>query len=384
MANLLDYISWRGDLPVCSAAPLNDLDALSFARFSYLPLGEAPLEDGDCIAQVWEKMKELPPESFRRQDRTLLEQMAESPRYRAMQVTDYEKINDPEEEKQFAAVTLQTGKDEITVSFCGTDSTVYGWKEDFNMSFMEEVPAQATALRYAGKVFARYPKKRVRLVGHSKGGNLAVYVYYMIPPADRRRVIHVKNFDGPGFHEELLEEVAERTIVNRIFSYLPADSVFGRILERREPEHIVLSEDHDLEQHDIYNWQVNRTGFVPAESFSDNSNITKTVIDKVMYQNTPSDRKKYIDTIYNVIASTSAETTAEFRQGFPQNIPTILRTLSELPQDDWKLLTQISREFGSAFATERAKVQGEKLSQAAEPLLRLLGGESRKTDEEEK
>ena len=36
MANLLDYLAWRGDLPL-SAVPLCDVDALIFARLSYVP-----------------------------------------------------------------------------------------------------------------------------------------------------------------------------------------------------------------------------------------------------------------------------------------------------------------------------------------------------------
>ena len=45
MANLLDYLAWRGDLPL-SAVPLCDVDALIFARLSYVPF------DGIAEARV--------------------------------------------------------------------------------------------------------------------------------------------------------------------------------------------------------------------------------------------------------------------------------------------------------------------------------------------
>ena len=36
MTDLFDYIEWRGDLPL-TAVPLCDVDALLFARLSYMP-----------------------------------------------------------------------------------------------------------------------------------------------------------------------------------------------------------------------------------------------------------------------------------------------------------------------------------------------------------
>ncbi len=362
MANIIDYLQWRGDLPVCPLAPFNDLDAVILARFSYLPLYELSLSENETVPSVRDKSLPLNDESFRRQDRELMTLMADSTRFSEVSVTDYVKENDPKEEKQFAAVTLHLSDKEMAISFCGTDSTVYGWKEDFNMSFMEEVPAQSAALEYAKTIFAKYPEKKVRLIGHSKGGNLAVYVFYMLTPQEQNRVIHVKNFDGPGFHDDFLDEVAKPTLLNRIFTFLPQDSVFGRILERREPYTVVSSTEQGVNQHDVYSWNVLPTSLETADSLSDYSNIVATVISKVMYHNSPENRKKYIDGVYNIVTATSATTTAEFREGFPNNIPTLLKTRNEMSTEEKALLDQITREFGSAFAETTAKTQGEKLS----------------------
>ena len=37
MANILDYIEWRGDLPI-KDVPLSEADALVFSRAAYMPL----------------------------------------------------------------------------------------------------------------------------------------------------------------------------------------------------------------------------------------------------------------------------------------------------------------------------------------------------------
>lgn len=379
MANIIDYLHWRGDLPVCPTAPFNDLDSVCLARFSYLPLYELSLTADETVASVRDKSLTLENESFRRQDRELLTLMADSTRFSSFAVTDYVKENDPEEEKQFAAVTLHLSDSELAISFCGTDSTVYGWKEDFNMSFMEEVPAQSAALEYAKKIFTRYPDKKIRLIGHSKGGNLAVYVFYMLSPQEQNRVIHVKNFDGPGFHDDFLDEVARPTLLNRIFTFLPQDSVFGRILERRESYTVVNSTEQGVNQHDVYSWTVHPTSLEAAEGLSDYSNIIATVISKVMYQNSPENRKKYIDGVYNIVTATSATTTAEFREGFPSNIPTLLKTRNEMSSEEKTLLDQITREFGSAFAETTAKTQGEKLSHLVQDIGSRI---TRKSDDE--
>ena len=363
MNNILDYLAWRGDLPLGNQFPLNDLDCLALARFSYLPLNKLPLNDHETVASINGKTHNLPDEDFRRQDRKLLELMAEGDRFSQVEVTDYVKTNVPEEEKQFGAVTLHLSPRDMAISFCGTDSTVYGWKEDFNMSFEEEVPAQASAKEYALRVMEKYPEKKVRLIGHSKGGNLAVFVFYTLPEELQKRVIYVKNFDGPGFHNDFLDRCATPSLLNRIFTFLPQDSVFGRILERREAFRVISSEETGVEQHDVYHWNLTPAGFVAADALSDYSNIIDTVISKVLYQNTREDRKRYIDGIYEFVQATSAETTAEFRKGFPNNIPTILHTINTMPEEERKLINQITLEFGSAFAETTAKTQGEKLSQ---------------------
>ena len=128
MNNILDYLAWRGDLPLGNQFPLNDLDCLALARFSYLPLNKLPLNDHETVASINGKTHNLPDEDFRRQDRKLLELMAEGDRFSQVEVTDYVKTNVPEEEQQFGAVTLHLSPRDMAISFCGTDSTVYGWK----------------------------------------------------------------------------------------------------------------------------------------------------------------------------------------------------------------------------------------------------------------
>ena len=82
---------------------------------------------------------------------------------------------EPETEKQFSAITVILPDNTIYVSYRGTDNTLIGWKEDFNMIFKSHIASQISAKEYLENIAKKYPNKKIRIGGHSKGGNLAVY-----------------------------------------------------------------------------------------------------------------------------------------------------------------------------------------------------------------
>ncbi len=170
MANILDYLDWRGDLTLAQS-PLNEVDNLILAELSFVDFsgivpgpGEgkgislhraaeayfARFSEGEPI-----HMGVLVPEEIPH----LLRKMAESPRFRNMQLNCYEDWLDTARAEQFAALTVETGDGALYLSFRGTDDTLAGWKEDFNMSFMTEVPAQRKAVEYTERVARQYPRR---------------------------------------------------------------------------------------------------------------------------------------------------------------------------------------------------------------------------------
>ncbi len=86
----------------------------------------------------------------------------------------------------------------------GTDDTIVGWKEDFNMSYQHPIPAQIQAVSYIDEVAAQ-TKKKIRIGGHSKGGNLAVYGAARCKSKFKKRIINIYNNDGPGFDEAFIK-----------------------------------------------------------------------------------------------------------------------------------------------------------------------------------
>lgn len=111
---------------------------------------------------------------------------------------------EPETEKQFSAITVILPDNTIYVSYRGTDNTLIGWKEDFNMSFKSHIASQISAKEYLENIAKKYPNKKIRIGGHSKGGNLAVYASIFADSEVKKRIINVYNNDGPGFNEDII------------------------------------------------------------------------------------------------------------------------------------------------------------------------------------
>lgn len=130
--------------------------------------------------------------------------LAASPRFRAVEVGLYLSEFDPAREMQFAAMTFFYRDAFAFVGFRGTDESIVGWKEDFNMAYAMPVPAQDQASRYLAAAAPCLPE-RIIVGGHSKGGNLAEYAALHAPADVQNRIVRVYNLDGPGFKEDVRE-----------------------------------------------------------------------------------------------------------------------------------------------------------------------------------
>ena len=152
MANINDYIDWRGDLPINEIYKFNEIDSMILARFSYLIFDRIKMQEIETIESISNKMKKFKNEEFRfNGDKELITKLGISKRFKNLKVTDFVEKNEEVNEKQFGAITVHISEKELYVSYIGTDQTILGWKEDFNMSFMETVPCQLDGKRLSRK-----------------------------------------------------------------------------------------------------------------------------------------------------------------------------------------------------------------------------------------
>ena len=160
MANIHDYLLWRGDIKLSEEHPFNEVDSLILARLSYLPFDKVDIKEKETIKELSKRLINLDEKDFLYNgDKELAIFVGKSSRFNNLLVTDFVKIDDKETEKQFGAITVHLPNDELYVSYLGTDKTINGWKEDFNMAFMDNVPCQISGLEYLESISKKYNDK---------------------------------------------------------------------------------------------------------------------------------------------------------------------------------------------------------------------------------
>lgn len=322
MASMLDYIAWRGDLSFSSSAP-NEVDALIFSTLSYIPFRgsvERNPEKPVLLRQAAREFFDIPdPEGYIRtqNDLELLKAAGESQRFGNIRIAEYRKIFIKERDTQFAAVTFLLDDGSIFISFRGTDNTLVGWKEDFSMCFRREIPSQKLAKQYLQDVLMDHSGP-VRVSGHSKGGNVAVYAVSQSVPVIRERILEVYNQDGPGFSEAFLEDPGYRQILPILHTQVPQSSVIGMILNRAEPIAIVKSNQSGIMQHDPFSWEVQGNRLVAVDSLSGNSIFLQLTIKNWLLGMDMEARVRMVDMLFDLLTSGDVEVTGDLFQ--PKNL----------------------------------------------------------------
>ncbi len=342
MANINDYLKWRGDIKISKESPFNEIDSMILARFSYLLFDRIPMKRVETIESISLKMKDFPNKDFLYNgDKELITNLGVSLRFKNLKVTDYKARSDVSTEEQFGAITIHLSSKELYISFLGTDKTINGWKEDFNMGFMENVPCQITGRNYTRKIATKYPHKKIRLGGHSKGGNVAIYAGLTSSRRIQRRIIKIYNYDGPGFGDNVFKTYGKKAIMSKIETYVPQDSIVGRVLEHYEKVTVVLSLEKGLFEHDIFSWQVFKDYLITVDKNTELSeNIDKTITEW-FYSTTVDQRKILVDIIFELFYATKATTFEEIVQDLKGNVPKILKKYGEIPKQDKKVITEM-------------------------------------------
>jgi len=245
MANINDYLKWRGDLTF-QADAFNSIDALMFSLLSYVNLDSALSKPANRLtireaATIYFQMNK-PDEKEEEKDFIsrvpfLLRDAGESARYADIEMSDYENIVDTDSNVQMAAITFHLPDGTDFVAFRGTDSTIVGWKEDFRMS-LGATEGQKLCAQYIDRIAETYCKP-IRTGGHSKGANFAQYAAVFCSLKTRERITEVWSMDGPGLHESLKADEAFDEVNPRIIRIVPEQSMIGMIYSDDDEDMVV-------------------------------------------------------------------------------------------------------------------------------------------------
>ena len=348
MANVCDYVKWRGDISL-EQSKFNEIDNLILSRFSYFPFDKI-IKENEVVT-----IKELS-ERFKKQDIRklpilwkddvdLFPLMGESERFGKLLATKYINKIDQEQEKQFAAITVLMPDNTIFVSYRGTDNTIVGWKEDLNMSFKSHIASQISAKKYLEIIAQEYPDKKIRIGGHSKGGNVAVYAATFVNKEIKDRIINVYNNDGPGFCDDVIETPEYKEMIEKVHTYIPQSSVIGRLMNHREKYTVVKSVQKGIMQHDLYSWEVLGTEFITLEEVTNGSEFVDKTIKEWLEKVEPAKREQVIDVIFAILNTTDAQTMKEIKSNWFTSARTMIASYKNIDNETKEMIWQTLNEL---------------------------------------
>ena len=344
MANLLDYLDWRGDLTL-EQSPFNEVDNLILAELSYLDFrGIVPQVGQQGGIELWLAAEEffarypagekielgvLLPDELP----IMLEKMAASRRFGSMRLGCLEDRLDEARTEQFAALAVETGDGAVYLSFRGTDDTLAGWKEDFEMACLEVIPAQKQALEYLQAAAKQYPRRKLRLGGHSKGGNLAVYAAVFAPIRLQNRISVVWSNDGPGFRMNPMQLPAYQRMRDRIRSIVPKSSVVGMLLEHDEDYTVVDSSQKGLMQHDGFSWQVLGSSFIKLREMTCKTCLTNLGLRDWLRDLPVEKRSAFVEALFQVLTASGAKTLTDLKADSLKGVAAMVKATKDLDKE---------------------------------------------------
>lgn len=344
MANMFDYLSWRGDL-TASADGWNEIDALIMATCCYSDFPEASAPGARRTLR--EIAAALPPadqEARTAEKRSLIEAMAASKRFGSLMIHDFVNVVDTNRSIQFSAVTADAPDGSAFVAFRGTDSTLVGWKEDFMMAFETPVPAQTAALQYLERIASRQAGP-LRLAGHSKGGNLAVYAAMNAGASTQARIEAVYSFDGPGLDEASIRSEGYQRIRGRIRSFVPQASIVGMLLAYHPDYTVVKSDGLGIAQHYTKSWQVLGPRFVEMEQLNRGSEVIDQTLHEWLRACSPEQRRVFVNTLFDILQSTNAVALSDMRRNVRASATAILEATRRVDPATGRMIRQLLGRF---------------------------------------
>lgn len=355
---MLDYIARYGETPMAEL-PFGAVDNLIFAELSYCDFSNAAAQMPGRLSALRAHLAG----GVKQPDDELLNRLSASARYGDVVAYHFVDHFDPVQMLQFAAVTLLLPDGTAYVSFRGTDSTLVGWKEDFNLAFATPVPAQLEAVRYLKQV-ADVLACPLRVGGHSKGGNLAVYAAAFVGEDVQERILNVFNNDGPGHDLATLESAGYRRIEKKLQTFIPKSSIIGMLLEHGDDYRIVDSDAHGLWQHNPYSWQLNGEDFVYLQHTTASSDRMNESIRQWLNHMDVEKRRRFTDTVYEVLSASEVRSVGQLISDFRSSLPSIIAATKNLDPEEKHMLAELATQFVRVASVQYGQLAREQLGTA--------------------
>ncbi len=361
MADMIDYISWRGDLTF-DEREVNIVDILIMSQFALLDLNGVVEKRKVSLDAMRNKMykigrADVPVGLLAPRDMVgLMNAAADSERFKKVKLHNRIEITDTSNDTQITALTADLPNNVRIVIFSGTGDTIVAWKEDFNLMY-KEIPAQKVATEYLEEM-ARNWYGELYVTGHSKGGHLTLYSAVNCDKRTRAKITAAYSFDGPGLNEKQSDNLVESPIYDRIYNVIPEGSIVGRLFCHKEQTRIVRSDNTGLIQHDAFNWYVTKDGFEYSDKNLDWSDEINTLTKNIIDEMDDKKREEFTEAFYKVLYGSGATTLTDLMSKGKET----LEAYRNLSSEEKSVLLEISNKLMGDRTVRKLLVENIKSS----------------------
>lgn len=251
MYTIYDYLLFYKDKNI--EKELNDIDLLFLTLLSYLPIDSfnGVKSFNEFIDYAFNFRNNARKGTIGDKAYDLLNIVKDGKRYKDLEI--YNPLFIKDNNTQFGGLTFRINNNTI-ISYKGTDKSFIGWIENFRLSYKYPTYTQSIAYDYLKdniNVFDR----NIYIVGHSKGGNLALSSLYLSNNSIFKRIKKVINFDGPGLRYNEFNSDRFNKISSKLVNYVPSGSIVGVLMDNKK-YNVVKSNDIAWKEHYPTSWQL--------------------------------------------------------------------------------------------------------------------------------
>ena len=331
------------------------LDALALTELAYLPFedlvpAEISVQNYISLQHLAEQFEEkfqgkYPPLGMVNAHRLkLLSYLSSFKRYKHIKALGFANDVSLDSQKQFAAITYQIRPKEYLVVFRGTDDSIIGWKEDFHLTYMKEIPAQLAARDYLKEVLDKLDGK-VWLAGHSKGGNLATYAACHVETSIQDRVQKVYSFDAPGLHSSIRNSDNFKAIEGKILSIIPENSIVGMMLDTPDTDLVVKSKTFGLLQHLMVSWEIEGDQFKVVPKVTEDSIQVDQTLKSWTASLSEEELRDFFDLFFGLFIEADIHRFGDITVDTPVKIQKLIENRRNLTPDQAAMMDRLSRQL---------------------------------------
>lgn len=315
MPNLNTYIKEYGNISF-NEKPFCDADAVALCYISYMPFCKAVSADineepvpfskacRDLFAIRGYEHKPVGLVLVKKISETMMA-MANCKRFYEAKLAACAECFERKPAVQFNAATLLLPDGTVVINFQGTDDTLVGWLEDFDILIEESIPSEQLAIDYIKDVAEKY-EGDIIICGHSKGGFISQYAALYSQKEIRDRIKAVYNLEGPGFRTfEFIDTEAYKEILPRYKHFVPQSSLIGMMLSHDDDYTVVKSSVHlGPMEHELSTWQIEGDSLVTCNELTKAGKISDLVMYDIITQLPPEQSRAVGKILGNIVDAT--------------------------------------------------------------------------------